>query len=194
MLPAQTRKLLLLTLIACVLPATIAAADRFEPSRGDILREVAETLDSTWAYCTDPAGRDGLVARIILPAPNPPTQQPASAMTRKFGYIALQPQGSLNGGSVPYDTVIDGQPLTSTDRENGVEARFLARLFVPAYRVYDPTSGWSPDQLGSASANGRVNFANVALTEGGGAWRADVTLRIGMPGRIERPDCSEVPN
>ncbi len=98
MLPAQTRKLLLLTVIACVLPAAIAAADRFEPSRGDILRDVAETLDSTWAYCADPAGRDGLVARIILPAPNPPTQQPALAMTRKFGYIALQPQGSLNGG------------------------------------------------------------------------------------------------
>jgi len=129
MLPAQTRKLLLLTVIACVLPAAIAAADRFEPSRGDILRDVAETLDSTWAYCADPAGRDGLVARIILPAPNPPTQQPALAMTRKFGYIALQPQGSLNGGGVPYDTVIDGQPLTSRPGEWG-RGTFSRAVFV----------------------------------------------------------------
>lgn len=193
MLLVATHKFLLLTMACCVLPTTIAAARAFEPSHDDVVREAAGALNGTWAHCADPAGGTRLMARVILPAPNPPVQQPASTVSGKFGYIALQAYDPSSGGT-PYDTVVDGQPLTTADRENGVEARFVARLFVPAYRVYDPASGWSPDQLGSASANGRINFANVALTEGGGAWRAEVTLRIETPGRLERPDCAEVPN
>lgn len=147
--------------------------------------------NGVWVRCLVARGTEHLVTRVVpRQASNPfaPTLEPLRA--RRPGYYAFRLYSEWP------DVAIDfaAQSLTKAEMLNGTMARYVVRLFAPAYKFYDPTTGWSPYQGGHGSERDKIVFASYTVTRRYSTWHVDARLNILTNGRFERPRCDEVPS
>ncbi|ACK49697.1 hypothetical protein Msil_0726 [Methylocella silvestris BL2] len=174
---------------------TGAAARELDPVEREALAEVDAMQNRTWAQCIDAQGAKHLMVRVVpRRAPDnsfAPALTPSGAPV--IGYYDFLLYKKDNG---QYNIGLDEGPqqLTVADQQNGIEARYVVKLYVPAYRVYDPrTGGWSAWNSGSSWEKEKINFASYTVTKRGGVWTTDVSYNIMTDGQFERPKCGEAP-
>lgn len=174
---------------------SVTQARELGPEEREALAQVDAIQNGTWAQCTDAQGAQHLVVRVV---PQQVPQNPFAPVltppgTPQVGYYDLLLYRKENG---EYNIGLEHGPqqLTVADQQNGIEARYIVKLTVPAYRVYDPRiGGWSPWDSGKSWEKEKINFANYTVTKANGVWKTDVHYNIMTSGRFEKPKCSDVP-
>jgi hypothetical protein len=188
--------LLLAILLAPIIGAQAigAQAKDLSAEERDALAQADADQNKTWAKCTDAQGAVHLVVQVV-PQRTPTTfpQILTSPVPQQAGYYDMllykDPDGRNHLG-------VDEGPeqLTSADRQNGIQAKYVVHLFVPAYRIYDPrTGGWGAWSSGSSWEREKVNFVNYTITKVNGMWNTVASYNMITSGQFGRPDCADVP-
>jgi len=160
----------------------------------EALAQVDVLQNSAWAQCTDSQGAKHLITRVV---PRPFKQNSFAPVLgtgeeHQVGYYDLLLYKKEDG---KYQMGLEYSPakLTVADEQNGIQGRYIVKLFVPAYRVYDPRTGWSPWSSGTAGEKEKINFANFTVTKQNNVWNAIPQYNIMTNGQFTLPQCSEVP-